>query len=113
MFTDNDVVSEITGAPIPEFDLVEYNEGYITFGHSKLDELIVEFNEMPNEELFVMLDSLTVTDSGWKRSRDDTYSFTVLGGDWRNVPKGVDDYLTFSIYITKGDKRAVIIKGVW
>ena len=113
MFTDNDVVSEITGAPIPEFDLVEYNEGYIAFGHSKLDELIVEFNEMPDEELFVMLDSLTVTDSGWEKSRDDTYSFTVRGGDWRNVPKGVDDYLTFTIYITKGDKRAVIIKGVW
>lgn len=113
MFTDNDVVSEITGAPIPEFELVEYNEGFISFGHTELDKLIVEFNEMPDEELFVMLDSLTVTDGGWEKSGDGTYSFSVHGGDWHHVPKGVDDYLTFSIDITKGDKRAIIIKGVW
>ena len=113
-FADEDRIERITGVRLPDMKVIEYNEGRrITRDYN--DRLIVEFEEVPSEIVFQILDSLVnMGKAGW-RMNDSSYVFSATWGNDIPAPKGENNNedRSFSISFSKGSKRATIHNGMW
>lgn len=114
-FDDCDAIERITGAPCPDFKVVEYKKGYSSFNGDYNDCLIVEFEQTPAEGFYQALDSLVKADGSSWDCRDGVYYYSRMWGNGLPAPKGEDDDedMSLSVTINKGEKRAEISYGTW
>lgn len=114
-FADQKVLSRITEAPFPSFTKKQYIKGRTSFTGDYMDELLIEFKETPSDDFYQIIDSLiNVPNSDWHRSNDGYWYSKIWGNDFP-APKGEDDEedMTICIWITKGNKEAMIRYGAW
>lgn len=114
-FVDEDRIERITGVRLPDMDIVEYQPGYSRIMEDYSDCLLVEFEEVPSEDLYHKLDSLIHTEkTSWRRNGD-VYEFSMMWGNGMSAPKGEsdDEDRIFSISFEQGSKKAMIHSGMW
>ena len=108
-------IERITGVRVPQYEIIEYNEGNRHFTGDFEDRFTFEFKTMPSDEMYDKIDKMIATGkTGWKKDGN-KYSFSVVWGNGFPTPKGEreEDDGMFSITITRGMKKGVITYGSW
>lgn len=108
-------IERITGVRVPQYEIIEYNEGNRHFTGDFEDRFTFEFKTMPSEEMFDEIDKMIATgNTDWKREGN-KYSFSVMWGNGFPAPKGEreEDDGMFSITITRGETDGIITFGAW
>ncbi len=114
-FADNEKIERITETEFPEFDVVECEPGLGSFTGDYTDRLIFEFDEIPSEEYYQMLDSLIATQkTDWYRNENE-YVWSRMWGNGFPAPNGEDDDedMSLTIRFAKGSKNGEIRYGAW
>lgn len=118
-FANRRTIERITGVTLPNFKVIEYTKGRMSFQGDYNDQLIIEFKETPSAPFYQTIDSLIATNhTGWTGGwavHDDTYSYDYMWGNGLPAPNGEDsdEDMTFSISFKKGSKQAIINFGAW
>ena len=114
-FDDSDTIERITGAPCPDFKVVEYEMGSSSFNGDYDDCLIVEFEQIPTKEFYQVLDSLVKAEGSYWNCNDGEYHYSRMWGNGMPAPEGEDDEEDMSLSFTmkKGENRAKIRYGAW
>ena len=108
-------IERITGVRVPQYEIIEYNEGKRHFTGDFEDRFTFEFKTMPSDEMFDEIDKMIATGkTEWKKDGN-KYSFSVMWGNGFPAPKGEreEDDGMFSITITRGEKDGIITFGAW
>jgi len=108
-------VERITGVKVPSYKVIEYDKGERGSTGDYNDSYTIEFKTMPPDALFDEIDRMIAAGkTGWSRNGN-KYSFSVIWGNGLPAPEGEDeeDDGTFSISITRGEKRGTIDSGTW
>ena len=108
-------IERITGIRLPEFDIIESDQGERGFNGDYEDTFTIEFETVPSNELFDEIDKMIETQNTKWMKHDDSYTFYTIWGNGYPAPKGEseDDDVIFSITITKGKKTGEIKSGTW
>ncbi|MBQ6050390.1 MAG: hypothetical protein IJL35_07335 [Bacteroidaceae bacterium] len=108
-------IERITGIRLPEFDIIESDQGERGFNGDYEDKFTIEFETVPSNELFDEIDKMIETQNTKWMKHDDSYTFYTIWGNGEPAPKGEseDDDVIFSITITKGKKTGEIKSGTW
>ena len=114
-FDDSDTIERITGAPCPDFKVVEYEMGSSSFNGDYDDCLIVEFEQIPTKEFYQVLDSLVKAEGSYWNCNDGEYHYSRMWGNGMPAPEGEDDDedMSLSVTIKRGEKIAEINFGAW
>lgn len=108
-------IERITGVRVPQYEIIEYNEGKRHFTGDFEDRFTFEFKTMPSDEMFDEIDKMIATgNTDWKRDGN-KYSFSVMWGNGFPAPKGEreEDDGMFSITIKRGETDGIITFGAW
>lgn len=113
--TDNDYISRITGVPFPEFSSISYDEGQVSFNGDYTDHRDIMFDEMPSEEFYHILDSLSSSENTHWSKEGEEYGFGRIWGNGYPAPPGEseDEDRFLYIQVSKGDRFATIRYGRW
>lgn len=114
-FTNENRIERITGVRLPDMDVVEYDQGRTSITGDYTDWLLVEFEEIPSEEVYQTLDSLIASQkTGW-RKQGVVYKFSVVWGNHFPAPTGEneDEDRFFDISFEERSRQAVIDCGMW
>lgn len=106
-------IERITGIKVPQYKVIECNEGNRGFTGDYENSFSFEFKTNPSDDLFDEIDKKIATGkSGWRRDGN-TYSFSITWGNGYPAPKGEreEDDGMFSITITRGEKGGRITYG--
>ena len=107
-FDDAETLTRVTETYFPKFRVVEFYEDWVLGPNRRFDnELILEFNKLPAEYFYTMIDSLArSTDSGWNAKDDSTYYYSRTWGNGLPAPQGEDDSedMSLTIQIKRGAK---------
>ncbi len=108
-------IERITGVRVPDFKVIKTFEGERHFTGDFMDTLIIEFETVPPEELFIEIDrKIATSKTKWKKTGD-RYSFFTAWGNGYPAPVGESEGADgiFGITITNGKKMGKIIDGAW
>lgn len=108
-------IERIAGIRVPQYKVIEYDQGERYFTGDYEDRYEIEFQTVPSDELFDEIDKMIANgNTGWQREGN-RYSFSVVWGNGLPTPKGESDEAdgTFSLTITKGEKVGEIRSGSW
>ena len=113
--TDNDYISRITGVPFPEFSSIYYYEGRTSFNGDYTDDRDIMFDEMPSDEFYHILDSLSSSENTYWSKDGEEYGFGRMWGNGYPAPPGEseDDDRFLYIQLSKKDRFATIRYGRW
>lgn len=112
-FLDEERIERITEVRLPDFELVEYQEGEMNFRGEYSDKLIIEFEETLSDEFYTTLDSL-VKRKVWSKD-EKSYYFHTTWGNGLPAPEGENEEadIMFNLTIERGTNRAVIGVATW
>ena len=114
-FTDNDVITTMTGIRLPDFKIVDYTKGRVAINGDFEDKVKIHFKEDIPLSTFVYLDSISKLDGSNWRKREDEYSYNIIWGNGFPAPPGEYDEHDgfFTLMIKKGSKDGIIEHGMW
>ena len=77
LFDETKELAIETGLDFPEYKVTKYTKNHISYHGFYSDEWTAEFVEMPSEEFFNTIDSLSrIVDSNWELVHGEIYSFS-------------------------------------
>lgn len=113
-FADNEVLERITDVPFPDVKIRKYYRGGRSFTGDFTDELVLQLEEVPNQEVIKRLDSLSSHKSLWKKNGN-YYLYSAMwgAGDW--APKGEDknEEMFLNVTYKEGSDSLQISYGRW
>ncbi len=113
-FSDKEVIERITETKFPDFEVIDYHRGGISFHGDYNDKLIIEFDEIPST-FYLTLDSLINTGNTEWSKLGNTYSWSKIWGNGLPAPNGENDEedMTLKISFEINEKQATINYGAW
>lgn len=114
-FQKTDRIERITGIRLPEFKVLEYHEGERHFTGDFEDYFTFEFEADLPEKIFDKIDEMIINGNQDWRKHGNTYEYSTLWGNGFPAPKGEDDRddRSFTLTITKGERKGSIRHGMW
>lgn len=111
-------LSQVTGVDLPSFRIVDKDLGSKAFNGDHTNNYVIEFDELPDEGFYLLLDSVCKDDSYWSKSVEATsvlYSYSRMWGNGLEAPEGQDsdEDLSISLTIVKGELKARLSKASW
>ncbi len=80
-----------------------------------MDSFVLEFEEVPSDELFDEIDKMIAKcKTSWRREGN-KYKFSIFWGNGYPAPEGENEKVDgiLGLTITKGEKKGVLESGLW
>lgn len=115
VYTEKERLQKITGVVFPDYIIIDYNKGEMSFHGDYTDEVTIEFKATPSNDFYQIIDSLiSIPHSGWSKT-EQHYSYSRMWGNGLPAPEGENDEedMSLSISFDKGSKQAILTFGTW